>query len=172
MYHFGYESDTQRSIQNNFNPKQSTGPLFPAIILEQPTQSLVLNNGQIRSDVRIRLNFFTTQHYNNDGSVNFAQTIEQQNALRVLVFDFLKVNHEVGKLNGYNVQATAYDIEYLEAQTPDRLIQIIVSCVISFNEECPSATFNPAAVLPPYSYPPPDDVDFEKQNVDVTAPMP
>lgn len=172
MYHYGYESDVQRSVQNNFNPAQSAGKMFPAVIWEKPTQTLVLDNTRVRSDVNVRLNFFALQHYTNGGAPDFTQTIEQENALRIKVLDFLKMVHEVGKLQHFNVQTITYNVEYLEAQTPDRLIQIVVSFVVSFNETCPAVAFNPALVVAPYSYPPPDDSDFEKLDVDITAPAP
>lgn len=162
-YHYGYESDMYRNVQNNTNPQNSVGNRYPYVLFEPPTWTSTVQKATT-TRYGCRLNFFGTQHYNNDGSINTDQAIEQVNALRILVLDFIEGVKQVGILQGFAIEALTVNFDVQEMQTADRLIQIVATFGLQAKETCSTFVFNPALVIAPYAYPPSDSVDYEKLN--------
>lgn len=162
-YHYGFESDMYRNVQNNTNPQNSIGNRYPFVLFEHPTWSTTFLRAPT-TRYSCRVNFFGLQHYNNDASINVAQTIEQENALRLLALDFIEGVKQVGIDQGFAIETSTVNFDSQEAQLADRLIQIVATFNIQTREECSTFVFDPALVLAPYSYPTSDSVDFEKLN--------
>ena len=162
-YHYGFESDMNRNVTNNLNPANSVGNRFPFVLFEKPSYTSTFLKA-VQTKYQCRLNFYALQHYNSDASINTDQTIEQENTLRGLVIDFLTGVIQVGKANNFSIETSTINFDIQEMQTIDRCIQITATFSIYAYEECSTFVFDPNAVALPYSYPVPNDSDFEKLN--------
>ena len=168
-YHWGYESDINRNVQNNFNPQNSIGNQYPFVLVEKP---IVVSKfvDAIESTAQMRVNFFAPQNYNNDAGTNVLPTIEQENALRVLAYAFVNSINTTGtadQLSGlqkFQIVNNTVNFEHLESQGKDRLIQIVATFTLKIIEQCPAVVFDPTAVVAPYAFPPSDASDYELIN--------
>jgi len=161
-YHYGYESEINRNVDNNTNPNNAIGNRFPFVLLEPISGSMTFLKA-IDSTNEIRLNFFALQHYNNDGTINQAQSIQQMQSLLDSAKQFIYMLFNVAKTppSTFGIVAATVRFETMESQHNDRLLQVVANLTISWKEECPDLEFDPAAVAAPFEFPPSDAIDYE-----------
>jgi len=105
-YHYGWRSDINKNVANNFDPKFSKGRQFPAVHLDKPDGFQEDQEpSYIEKDETIEmiLYFDTLQDYNNDGSANTLNLIEQEDALKIIANDFMANVVEVIGVDKYNI---------------------------------------------------------------------
>ena len=161
-YHRGYESDIYRNIDNNTNQGNLIGNRYPFVLLEPIPTVADLRKG-VSTDNNIRINFFDLQHYDNNADMVARATtslIQTQNLLN-LAYNFVYALQGIGKSLKFQIKTETAQFETLESQTNDRLLQVVATFTAYWYEECPLLPFDPSAVLPPYTWPPLDDVDYE-----------
>jgi len=106
FYHYGWRTDINKNVANNFDPKFSTGRQFPAVHLDKPDgfqegqEPSYLENSET---IQMILYFDTLQDYNNDGSANTLNLIEQEDALKIIANDFMANVVEVIGVDKYNI---------------------------------------------------------------------
>ena len=107
-YKFGWRHDVNRNKQNNFDPTNSLGTQYPSVMFEPPEGVTDLNEPNYlerEEDVDITLYFDDLQNYNNDGTANTLNLIEQWDNLRFIVKDFLANFAVVAGVDKYNIGA-------------------------------------------------------------------
>lgn len=91
-YHFGWRSDINRNVSNNYDPKFSKGREFPALMFEPPESIQAQEEPEYLGsdeDIEILLYFDALQDYNNDGSANTLNLVEQWSNLKTIAKDFM-----------------------------------------------------------------------------------
>lgn len=91
-YHFGYRYDINQNITNNFDPANDTGRLFPAVSFDVPDNVKYIDGidyVDIQEEMQVTLYFDDLQGYNNDGSLNVLNPIEQWQRLKQIGEDFI-----------------------------------------------------------------------------------
>ncbi len=91
-YHHGYRYDINQNIANNFDPSNDTGRLFPAVMFDIPDNVKYLDQIDyldVREEIQVTLYFDDLQGYNNDGSQNILNPVEQWQRLKQISEDFI-----------------------------------------------------------------------------------
>jgi hypothetical protein len=164
-YHYGFESDINRTAVNNFDPisQEQTGKEYPALILEMPTQRTTqINNNSAEWDVV--LNFFDTCEYDNLANSTTDTLVEKQNALQIIANDVIAALQKVATKSDPRTDALGFNDAVfvpLPYQHNDKLIQIQCSLTIRFKIECSAFVFDFGAIDPAFAYPVTSD-DYEK----------
>jgi hypothetical protein len=167
-YHYGFESDMNRNVTNNLNVANSVGSEFPYLLFEKVAGTTTITSS-LATVLQCRLNFYDLLHYANDSQGVTLQTIEQENALREKMLAFMQSLVVLGASsalnstkNGFQLDNNSFRFDIQEQATVNRCIQITATFNLTVWDECPAFAFDPALVLPPYSYPPDQENDFEK----------
>lgn len=139
FYHFGWRSDINKNIDNNFDPGNSTGRLFPALHFDipdyfEPTHEE--NYLGFNEDIAINLYFDDLQAYENDGSQTIKTLIEKWGDLKQISEDFVSNLTQV--LEFYNIGFVRTQPRYEPKANlfNDNLITFQVSFVLSHVAPC------------------------------------
>lgn len=163
-YHYGFESDIYRNIDNNTNVGNSIGNQYPYVLLEQIPSTLTIDSKRISSNNEIRLNFLDLENYTNTGASVSSTFNEQVQVLRNLAYTFIQTLITVGLSSAapFSIRNSSVNIEVLGSQGNDRLIQVVATLTVFWYEDCPTITFNPADINPAFAFPVLGDTDYEK----------
>jgi len=105
-YHYGWRSDINRNVYNNFDPKVTKGRMFPAVHFDKP-DGIQANEepGYLGTNetIEMLLYFDTLQDYKNDGSANILNLIEQEDVLKIIANDFMANLIQVIGPDKYNI---------------------------------------------------------------------
>lgn len=168
-YHYGYLSDINRSIDNNFNVFNSVGRQYPALLFEPPRVSSTFLNA-VTSQYNCIFHFLVPYAYNNDSTTNTAQFIEQEQALKDLANRFFYSLIQAGLSNELTSikqhVSIASNLVNFDATRNidgvDGLIHIAAACALNVHEACPINLFSIAAIARAYAFPPSQSQDYEK----------
>lgn len=147
FYHFGWRSDINRNIDNNYDIGQSVGRLFPAVHLVRPEN---INLEDTDSDKRVwtlRIYFDDLLHYNNDASAvdRIETSLIQLQELQTIAEQFIKEFDRWGRVYGLEgkrwyvneltTNGSGIDFKNDEFQHKDRLLSIYCDInVVGFTE--------------------------------------
>lgn len=139
FYHWGYRYDINREVSNNYDPRNTKGRQYPALQMDVPN---VLNDlddvsfDDMQQDVEMVLYFDNLQDYNNNGTLNALNTIEQFDTVNNLIRPFLA---------NFSELLTFYGAGFIKSKprhTPrsnlhnDKLITIETTFTITVNLDC------------------------------------
>ncbi|MHC4316406.1 MAG: LamG domain-containing protein [Planctomycetota bacterium] len=91
-YHFGWRSDILKNIDNNFDEGNLKGRQFPALHFSVPefTQYIGgIDYTGVKEEMEITLYFDDLQYYENDGSANSENLIEEWAGLKQIAEDYI-----------------------------------------------------------------------------------
>lgn len=164
-YHFGFESDINRTAVSNYDPisQDQTGKEYPAVILELPTQRTTQVNSN-NAEWDIVLNFFTQCEYDNLGNATTDTLVEELNDLQIIANDVIAALQKWAKESLPRTDAfyfNAASFAPLPYQHNDKLLQIQCNITATFKAECSNFVFDFAAIDPAFAYPVASD-DYEK----------
>jgi len=139
FYHFGWRSDINKNIDNNFDKGVQTGRLFPALHFDVPDffqPSEELNYLGFKQDIAVNLYFDDLQNYNNSGEIKTDNLIEQWADLKQIAEDFISNLSEVLQYYKAGFIRTVPRFEPKSNLFNDRLITFEVSFTIAHFSEC------------------------------------
>tara|TARA_R110002126_G_scaffold98414_1_gene228693 strand:- start:211 stop:1491 length:1281 start_codon:yes stop_codon:yes gene_type:complete len=105
-YHFGWQWDINKEIDNNFDPGNKTGRLFPAVQMDVPDYFQAIeepNYDGTKEEIKVQLYFYDEQDYNNDSSAKTTNLIEQWTNLKTIAEDFVANYIEAIGPKKYNI---------------------------------------------------------------------
>ena len=105
-YHFGWQWDINKEIDNNFDPGNKTGRLFPAVQMDVPDYFQAIeepNYNGTKEEIKVQLYFYDEQDYNNDSSAKTTNLIEQWTNLKTIAEDFIANYIEAIGPKKYNI---------------------------------------------------------------------
>ena len=105
-YHFGWQWDINKEIDNNFDVGNQTGRLFPAVQMDVPDYFQALEQPSYdgtKEEIKVLLYFYDEQDYNNDSSAKTINLIEQWTNLKTIAEDFIANYIEAIGPKKYNV---------------------------------------------------------------------
>lgn len=165
-YHFGFESEINGNIRNNLNPQNAVGNRYPFCLLEFPTTQTEISNAQITTTFAFRINFFTPQGRDSAGdslgTTTYIEQIQDLSDKVLLFFNFMYQCQKNRPSFEFVFAGSSYSGDIQLYQHNDKLIQIAHTFKIQIKEACPLVGFDPLLVLPPYSVPVSDSIDYER----------
>lgn len=95
-YHFGWPSDINRNVANNYDADQQTGTLFPHVQWAAPAQGSI-DIIQGNEDLEMTLHFYDLMLRDSSGATTTATMIEHWRNLRKWAYEFLRDLNRAGK---------------------------------------------------------------------------
>jgi len=105
-YHFGWQWDINKEIDNNFDPGNKTGRLFPAVQMDVPDYFQTIEEPSYdgtKEEIKVLLYFYDEQDYNNNSSAKTTNLIEQWTNLKTIAEDFMANYLEAIGPKKYNI---------------------------------------------------------------------
>ena len=178
FYHYGWYSDINANISNNWTGDNALGRLYPAVQFMYPTATIEVKEKSVKGSLRCRLVVSRPQYYENDGSYINQSIIEAQAELEALAINIISEFNRLGRIPT-NGMATGIQnpitIDYLSDAHNENLVLVDVSFNLWYVWECPADTVDIAALPAPYDTLPPLTIDYENAKfaapVNVEAPL-
>jgi hypothetical protein len=166
FYHYGWYSDINANISNNWTGDNSLGRLYPAVQLMYPTASIEVKEKSVKGSLRCRMVVSRPQYYENDGSYINQSIIEAQAELEALAINIISEFNRLGRIptNGMSTGIqNPISIDYLSDAHNENLVLVDVSFNLWYVWECPTDVVDIAGLPSPYNNLPPITIDLERE---------
>ena len=177
FYHYGWYSDINANISNNWTGDNALGRLYPAVQFMYPTASIEVKEKSVKGSLRCRLVVSRPQYYENDGSYKNQSIIEAQAELEALAINIISEFNRLGRIptNGMSTGIqNPITIDYLSDAHNENLVLVDVAFNLWYVWECPGDVVDIAALPAPFNGLPPIFTDLEKEQMqpilNLTAP--
>jgi hypothetical protein len=163
FYHYGYYSDINRNVQNNFTGENTNGKTYPAVSFLYPDSRLAIKQDSVRGSLNCRLVFSDLQAYNNDSSLKNQSILEQHAALEAIAVNFMAEVNRLGRQAAYNLGILGdVTFDYLSDAHTDNLVLVTANFALFYGLVCPTTQVTPASLDAPFNDVPPSSVnDYE-----------
>jgi hypothetical protein len=162
FYHFGWYSDINTNIQNNWTGQNTVGKLYPSIQFLYPTGSLEIKEKRYTNTLRCTMVFSDLQYYNNDGTMNQRSIIEVFRDLEALVVNVFSEFNRVGRTAPYQIGFQGpVQTDYISDQHNDNLCLIKCDFTIWYQMDCPIDTVDIPNLPIGFNDVPPSSNDYE-----------
>lgn len=166
FYHYGWYSDINANISNNWTGDNALGRLYPAVQFMYPTASIEVKEKSVKGSLRCRLVVSRPQYYENDGSYINQSIIEAQAELEALAINIISEFNRLGRIptNGMSTGIqNPITIDYLSDAHNENLVLVDVGFNLWYVWECPTDTVDIPALPAPFNGLPPAFTDLEKE---------
>jgi len=166
FYHYGWYSDINANISNNWTGDNSLGRLYPAVQLMYPTATIEVKEKSVKGSLRCRMVVSRPQYYENDGSYINQSIIEAQAELEALVINIISEFNRLGRVPANGMQTGIQNpitIDYLSDAHNENLVLVDVGFNLWYVWECPTDVVDIAGLPSPYNNLPPITIDLEKE---------
>ena len=166
FYHYGWYSDINANISNNWTGDNALGRLYPAVQFMYPTATIEVKEKSVKGSLRCRLVVSRPQYYENDGSYINQSIIEAQAELEALAINIISEFNRLGRIPT-NGMATGIQnpitIDYLSDAHNENLVLVDVAFNLWYVWECPTDVVDIPALPAPFNTLPPAVTDLEKE---------
>jgi hypothetical protein len=172
FYHYGWYSDINANISNNWTGDNALGRLYPAVQLMYPTASIEVKEKSVKGSLRCRMVVSRPQYYENDGSYINQSIIEAQAELEALAINIISEFNRLGRIptNGMSTGIqNPITIDYLSDAHNENLVLVDVGFNLWYVWECPTDVVDIAGLPAPFNILPPLGVDLEKEQPSAPA---
>lgn len=166
FYHYGWYSDINANISNNWTGDNALGRLYPAVQFMYPTASIEVKEKSVKGSLRCRLVVSRPQYYENDGSYINQSIIEAQAELEALAINIISEFNRLGRIptNGMSTGIqNPITIDYLSDAHNENLVLVDVAFNLWYVWECPTDVVDIPSLPAPFNTLPPAVTDLEKQ---------
>jgi hypothetical protein len=167
FYHYGWYSDINANISNNWTGNNALGRLYPAVQFMYPTASIEVKEKSVKGSLRCRLVVSRPQYYENDGSYINQSVIEAQAELEALAINIISEFNRLGRIptNGMSTGIqNPITIDYLSDAHNENLVLVDVAFNLWYVWECPTDVVDIASLPAPFNGLPPAFTDLEKEH--------
>lgn len=163
FYHCGLFEDINRNPENNFNPNNSTGVEYPALLFVLPSGTIDLsteNTGRRNYEniMQCDLVFYDLMHYKNDSGNDTRTVPEIFRDLHREAINFFVALGKAGKDRALiprgNFEVGQQTYEMIPYQHHERLACIRYTFALTFLDECETETPDLSTLPAPYVFPP------------------
>ena len=163
FYHYGYYSDINTNVQNNFTGENTVGKLYPAVSFLYPDSRIAIKEQSVRGSLNCRLVFSDLQYYNNDSTQRTQSILKQQAALEAIAVNFIAEINRLGRLAGNNLGVVGdVTLDYFSDAQNDNLIVVEAAFALFYALDCPTIQVTPASLDAPFNdVPPSAENDYE-----------
>jgi hypothetical protein len=166
FYHYGWYSDINANISNNWTGDNALGRLYPAVQFMYPTATIEVKEKSVKGSLRCRLVVSRPQYYENDGSYINQSIIEAQAELEALAINIISEFNRLGRIptNGMSTGIqNPITIDYLSDAHNENLVLVDVAFNLWYVWECPTDVVDIPSLPAPFNTLPPAVTDLEKE---------
>ena len=170
-YHYGWTSDTNINIKNNFTKENTRGKKYPAAHLDFPeVENVKIQPPKVDTNGRYNLIFEDSQYYQSEGGATKDRTIlETHNELKKIAIAVLSNFNTVARTffgtNALGLKSNQFAFRYDANAGQNKVVRVIVTVQLYYLDDCP----DDVDILdlignlePPFNSLPPTTTDYEK----------
>ena len=175
FYHYGWYSDINANISNNWTGDNALGRLYPAVQFMYPTATIEVKEKSVKGSLRCRLVVSRPQYYENDGSYINQSIIEAQAEMEALAINIISEFNRIARIPANGMSAGIQNpitIDYLSDAHNENLVLVDVGFNLWYVWECPTDVVNIAGLPAPYDDMPPLTIDYENAQFPVNTAQP
>jgi hypothetical protein len=175
FYHYGWYSDINANITNNWTGNNDIGRVYPAVQLMYPTANVEIKEKSVKGTLQCRMVVSKQQYYDNQNQYVNQSIIEAQAELEALAINILSEYNRLARLPANKMQTGIQNpirIDYLSDAHNENLVLLDIQFTIWYVWECPTDTVDIAALPDPYDDLPPLSTDLEKEQPPIFPPPP
>jgi len=172
FYHYGWYSDINANISNNWTGDNSVGRLYPAVQFMYPTATIEVKEKSVKGSLRCRLVVSRPQYYENDGNYINQSIIEAQAELEALAINIISEFNRLGRIPTNGMAAGIQNpitIDYLSDAHNENLVLLDITFNLWYVWECPTDVVDIPNLTAPYNTLPPITTDLEKEQIQAPA---
>jgi hypothetical protein len=172
FYHYGWYSDINANISNNWTGDNALGRLYPAVQFMYPTATIEVKEKSVKGSLRCRMVVSRPQYYENDGSYINQSIIEAQAEMEALAINIISEFNRIARIPANGMSAGIQNpitIDYLSDAHNENLVLVDVAFNLWYVWDCPTDTVNVAGLPAPYDDLPLLTIDYE--NAQFQAPV-
>jgi len=162
FYHYGWYSDINANVSNNWTGNNDLGRLYPAVQLMYPTATIDIKEKSVKGSIDCRMVVSAPQYYENNAQYKDESIIETQAALEALAINILSEYNRIARTMQTGIQ-NPITIDYLSDAHNENLVLLDIKFRIWYVWDCPTITADIAGLAAPFNTLPPIDTDLEKQ---------
>ena len=166
FYHYGWYSDINANISNNWTGDNALGRLYPAVQFMYPTATIEVKEKSVKGSLRCRMVVSRPQYYENDGSYINQSIIEAQAEMEALAINIISEFNRIARLPVNGMSAGIQNpitIDYLSDAHNENLVLVDVAFNLWYVWECPTDVVDIAGLPAPFNTLPPAITDLEKE---------
>jgi hypothetical protein len=166
FYHYGWYSDINANITNNWTGNNALGRVYPAVQLMYPTANIEIKEKSVKGTLQCRMVVSKQQYYDNQNQYVNQSIVEAQADLEALAINILSEYNRVARLPANHMQTGVQNpirIDYLSDAHNENLVLLDIQFTIWYVWECPIDTVDIAALPSPFNSLPPVVTDLEKE---------
>lgn len=162
FFHYGWYSDINTNIQNNWTGNNEVGRKYPAIQLMYPTATVDIKEKSVKGSIQCRMIVSKPQYYNNEAQYVNETILEAQADLEALAVNILSEYNRIARGLQSGIQ-NPITIDYLSDAHNENLVLLDIRFNIWYVWDCPTITADISSLPPPFNDLPPADSDLEKE---------
>jgi hypothetical protein len=173
FYHYGWYSDINANISNNWTGDNALGRLYPAVQFMYPTATIEVKEKSVKGNLRCRLVISRPQYYENNGSYINQSIIEAQAEMEALAINIISEFNRIARLPVNGMSAGIQNpitIDYLSDAHNENLVLVDVAFNLWYVWDCPTDVVDISGLPDPYDDLPPLTTDLEKEQPTVGNP--
>jgi hypothetical protein len=169
FYHYGWYSDINANVSNNWTGNNDLGRLYPAVQLMYPTATIDIKEKSVKGSIDCRMVVSAPQYYENNAQYKDESIIETQAKLEALAINILSEYNRIARTMQTGIQ-NPITIDYLSDAHNENLVLLDIKFRIWYVWDCPTITADIAGLPAPFDTLPPIDTDLEKQQLNIGIP--
>lgn len=162
FFHYGWYSDINANVSNNWTGSNSIGRVYPAVQLLYPTASVEVKEKSVKGSLDCRMIISAPQYFENDGQYKNESIIETQGKLEALAINILSEYNRIARTMQTGV-LNPISIDYLSDAHNENLVLLDVRFRIWYVWDCPTVTADISSLPAPFDALPPAGSDLEKE---------
>jgi hypothetical protein len=166
FYHYGWYSDVNTNVSNNWTGQNLVGRKYPAVQLMYPLASVDIKEKSVKGTLDCRLVISAPQYYGNDSNYVDESIIETQGKLEALGINILSEYNRIARLMQTGIQ-NPISIDYLSDAHNENLVLLDIKFKIWYVWDCPVITSDIQSLPLPFGTLPPVVTDLEKQKLEI-----
>lgn len=166
FFHYGWYTDINVNIQNNWTGANEIGRNYPAVQIMYPTASVEIKEKSVKGSLECRMVVSKPQYYDNDSHYVNESIIEAQADLEALVVNILSEYNRLARTPSLQMQTGIQNpitIDYLSDANNENLVLLDVRFRLWYVWDCPVITADISGLDTPFNELPPVGTDLEKE---------
>lgn len=162
FFHYGWYSDINANIQNNWTGNNEVGRKYPAVQLMYPTATVEIKEKSVKGSIQCRMIVSKPQYYDNTSKYVNETILEAQTDLEALAVNILSEYNRIARGLQTGIQ-NPIRIDYLSDAHNENLVLLDVSFNIWYVWDCPTITADITTLPAPFNVLPSINSDLEKE---------
>jgi hypothetical protein len=162
FFHYGWYSDINANVSNNWTGDNSMGRKYPAVQLMYPMATVEIKEKSVKGSVQCRMVISKPQYYDNQAQYVNESILEAQTDLESLAVNILSEYNRISRQMQTGIQ-NPITIDYLSDAHNENLVLLDIKFNVWYVWDCPTVVSDIQSLTAPFNVLPPVTTDLEKE---------